>query len=94
LKEALITLEEDLAQLTDKLQLEAQIIPNFTHPDVPVGGEENSVVRKEVVHFFTYFLLLIVFRTFDNFFCLNCAGRLSEELQFHDQRSPSARKGT
>uniref|UniRef100_A0A0E0MH52 serine--tRNA ligase n=1 Tax=Oryza punctata TaxID=4537 RepID=A0A0E0MH52_ORYPU len=48
LKEGLITLEEDLVQLTDKLQLEAQSIPNTTHPDVPVGGEESSIVRKEV----------------------------------------------
>jgi hypothetical protein len=80
--------------VTDKLQLEAQSIPNSTHPDVPVGGEESSVVRKEVVHFFTHFLLFIAFLTFYNFFCLNFAGRLSEELQFHDQRSPSARKGT
>ncbi|RLM50353.1 hypothetical protein C2845_PMPSC049119 [Panicum miliaceum] len=48
LKEALIGLEEDLVELTDKLQLEAQSIPNATHPDVPVGGEESSVVRKEV----------------------------------------------
>jgi seryl-tRNA synthetase len=48
LKEGLIALEEDLVQLTDKLQLEAQSIPNTTHPDAPVGGEESSVVRKEV----------------------------------------------
>ncbi|XP_040384991.1 LOW QUALITY PROTEIN: serine--tRNA ligase, chloroplastic/mitochondrial [Oryza brachyantha] len=48
LKEGLIALEEDLVQLTDKLQLEAQSIPNTTHPDVPVGGEESSIVRKEV----------------------------------------------
>ncbi|CAD6256237.1 unnamed protein product [Miscanthus lutarioriparius] len=48
LKEGLIALEEDLVQLTDKLQLEAQSIPNTTHPDVPVGGEESSVLRKEV----------------------------------------------
>jgi seryl-tRNA synthetase len=64
LREALITLEEDLAQLSDKLQLEAQSIPNSTHPDVPVGGEESSVVRKEVEHFCTYFLLVIALRTF------------------------------
>ncbi|KAF7058011.1 hypothetical protein CFC21_065150 [Triticum aestivum] len=48
LKESLIALEEDLVQLTDKLQLEAQSIPNTTHPDVPVGDEESSVTRKEV----------------------------------------------
>jgi seryl-tRNA synthetase len=51
LKESLIVLEENLVQLTDKLQLEAQSIPNTTHPDVPVGDEENSVIRKEVVDF-------------------------------------------
>lgn len=55
LKEGLIALEEDLVQLTDKLQLEAQSIPNATHPDVPVGGEESSVVRKEVVDFLYVF---------------------------------------
>ncbi|PKU70941.1 Serine--tRNA ligase [Dendrobium catenatum] len=48
LKEALAALEEDLVVLTDKLQLEAQCIPNITHPDVPTGGEENSVVRHMV----------------------------------------------
>uniref|UniRef100_M8BPS6 serine--tRNA ligase n=1 Tax=Aegilops tauschii TaxID=37682 RepID=M8BPS6_AEGTA len=48
LKESLIALEEDLVQLTYKLQLEAQSIPNTTHPDVPVGDEESSVTRKEV----------------------------------------------
>ncbi|XP_066337690.1 serine--tRNA ligase, chloroplastic/mitochondrial-like isoform X2 [Miscanthus floridulus] len=48
LKDGLIALEEDLVQLTDKLQLEAQSIPNTTHPDVPVGGEESSVLRKVV----------------------------------------------
>jgi seryl-tRNA synthetase len=57
LKEALIGLEEDLVELTDKLQLEAQSIPNATHPDVPVGGEESSVVRKEVACCCIYFLL-------------------------------------
>ena len=51
LKESLTVLEENLVQLTDKLQLEAQSIPNTTHPDVPVGYEENSVIRKEVVDF-------------------------------------------
>ena len=51
LKESLIALEEDLVQLTYKLQLEAQSIPNTTHPDVPVGDEESSVTRKEVVDF-------------------------------------------
>ncbi|KAL0911536.1 hypothetical protein M5K25_019684 [Dendrobium thyrsiflorum] len=48
LKEALAALEEDLVVLTDKLQLAAQCIPNITHPAVPTGGEENSVVRHMV----------------------------------------------
>ena len=87
-------LEEDLVELTDKLQLEAQSIPNATHPDVPVGSEESSVVRKEVVCCCIYFLLPLHFVTFNNFFTLNCAGRKSEELQFHNQRSPSAWKRT
>ncbi|XP_050215339.1 serine--tRNA ligase, chloroplastic/mitochondrial [Mercurialis annua] len=48
LKEGLVNLEEDLLKLTDALQQEAQCIPNMTHPDVPIGGEENSTVRKMV----------------------------------------------
>ncbi|KAG0500613.1 hypothetical protein HPP92_000685 [Vanilla planifolia] len=48
LKDVISTLEQDLLILTDKLQIEAQIIPNITHPDAPIGGEENSIVRKMV----------------------------------------------
>lgn len=48
LKETLAALEEDLAILIDKLQLEAQCLPNITHPDVPTGSEEKSVVRNMV----------------------------------------------
>lgn len=32
----------------NELQLEAQKIPNGTHPDVPTGGEENAAVLMEV----------------------------------------------
>lgn len=52
LKEGLVTLEEDLLKLTDELQQEAQCIPNMTHPDVPIGGEDSSVIRKTVCSFF------------------------------------------
>lgn len=48
LKEGLVTLEEDLLKLTDELQQEAQCIPNMTHPDVPIGGEDSSALRKVV----------------------------------------------
>ncbi|GER44085.1 serine--tRNA ligase [Striga asiatica] len=47
LKDKLVTLEEDLLKLTDKLQQEAQSVPNMTHPDAPVGGENCSAVRKQ-----------------------------------------------
>ncbi|XP_071711705.1 serine--tRNA ligase, chloroplastic/mitochondrial-like isoform X1 [Rutidosis leptorrhynchoides] len=48
LKDKLVTLEEDLIKLTDALQREAQCIPNMTHPEVPVGGEDDSIIRKIV----------------------------------------------
>ncbi|GLT44854.1 hypothetical protein SLA2020_187280 [Shorea laevis] len=48
LKEALMTLEEDLIKLRDKLQGEAQCIPNMAHPDVPIGGEDSSRIRNLV----------------------------------------------
>ncbi|KAK7351196.1 hypothetical protein VNO77_10474 [Canavalia gladiata] len=48
LKEGLAALEEDLVKVNDKLQQEAQCIPNMTHPDVPIGGEDCSAIRKMV----------------------------------------------
>lgn len=61
LKEKLLTLEEDLIKLTDSLQREAQCIPNITHPEVPIGGEDDSTIRKMVfllffVSFTPYFI--------------------------------------
>ncbi|KMT19805.1 hypothetical protein BVRB_1g008570 [Beta vulgaris subsp. vulgaris] len=48
LKEKLASLEEDLLRLTDELQQEAQCIPNMTHPNVPIGDEDCSALRKMV----------------------------------------------
>ncbi|CAK9325590.1 unnamed protein product [Citrullus colocynthis] len=48
LKEGLVSLEENLLKLTEQLQQEAQCIPNTTHPDVPIGGEDCSIIRKTV----------------------------------------------
>ncbi|XP_061353390.1 serine--tRNA ligase, chloroplastic/mitochondrial isoform X2 [Gastrolobium bilobum] len=48
LKEGLVSLEEDLVKLNDKLQHEAQCVPNMTHPDVPIGGEDCSTIRRMV----------------------------------------------
>ncbi|GAB4845004.1 Serine--tRNA ligase, chloroplastic/mitochondrial, variant 4 [Ancistrocladus abbreviatus] len=48
LKDVLASLEEDLVRLTDELQQEAQSIPNMTHPNVPIGGEDCFTVKKMV----------------------------------------------
>ncbi|BAT78499.1 hypothetical protein LR48_Vigan04g193100 [Vigna angularis] len=48
LKEGLAAFEDDLVELNNRLQLEAQCIPNMTHPDVPIGGEDCSTIRKMV----------------------------------------------
>lgn len=48
LKDQLAALEEELVKLTDELQQEAQCIPNMTHPNVPIGGEDSSRIRKMV----------------------------------------------
>lgn len=54
LKEELLNLEEDLLKLNDELQQKAQCIPNMTHPDVRIGGEECATTIKTV--FFSCFL--------------------------------------
>ena len=64
LKEKLLSLEEDLLKLTDDLQQEAQCLPNLTHPDVPIGGEDCSTIRKKV------FLFLSKVSCFPCLFCL------------------------
>lgn len=48
LKEELLNLEEDLLKLNDELQQKAQCIPNMTHPDVRIGGEECATTIKTV----------------------------------------------
>lgn len=48
LKDQLAALEEELVKLTDELQQEAQCIPNMIHPNVPIGGEDSSRIRKMV----------------------------------------------
>lgn len=55
LKEGLAALEEELVVLTDKLQEEAQCIPNITHSDVPIGGEDCSALRKMVFEFWLFY---------------------------------------
>jgi len=60
LKEGLAALEDDLVELNDELQQEAQCIPNMTHPDVPIGGEDCSTIRKmvfQLLQISSFFLL-------------------------------------
>lgn len=42
LKDKIAQLEEEVEQTEAELQSEALLIPNDTHPDVPVGDEESS----------------------------------------------------
>ncbi|KAE9002719.1 Serine--tRNA ligase/mitochondrial [Phytophthora rubi] len=44
LKREIADVEGELAQVSTQLELEALKIPNDTHPDVPVGAEEDSRV--------------------------------------------------
>lgn len=48
LKEELAVLEAQLVEVENRLQTEGQKIPNLTHPDSPLGGEENAVIVKQV----------------------------------------------
>ncbi|ETV96149.1 serine-tRNA ligase, variant [Aphanomyces invadans] len=48
LKAELTDLEASLETLTHELEREALLIPNHTHPDSPVGPEENSVVIRTI----------------------------------------------
>ena len=48
LKDKLSAIEGSLSQLEYDMQIEGQKVPNDTHPDVPIGGEDLAVLRKEV----------------------------------------------
>ncbi|KAL4430935.1 hypothetical protein ABPG75_006191 [Micractinium tetrahymenae] len=48
IKAELEGLEARLVQLEEELQREGQRLPNMTHPDVPVGGEDQSAVLQLV----------------------------------------------
>ncbi|KDO21817.1 seryl-tRNA synthetase [Saprolegnia parasitica CBS 223.65] len=41
-------LETSLSQLTDDMEREALLLPNQTHPESPLGPEENSVVKHTI----------------------------------------------
>ncbi|RZC57887.1 hypothetical protein C5167_005191 [Papaver somniferum] len=47
LKEGLLTLEEYLLKLTEKLQKEAQCIPNMAHPEVPIGYRRRRLFSNK-----------------------------------------------
>lgn len=48
LKEQLAVMEATLSGLEAELQREGQRIPNLTHPDVPIGGEEVATCISEI----------------------------------------------
>lgn len=48
LKEQLATYEDSLRVVENALQFEAQRLPNMTHPDAAIGGEEEAILLKEV----------------------------------------------
>lgn len=48
LKDKLSVLEVELDEIMEELQKEGQKVPNLTHPDVPIGGEEVATLRKLV----------------------------------------------
>ena len=48
IKDELASIEIELNDISDQLQREAQKIPNDTHPNVPIGGEELATVMEIV----------------------------------------------
>lgn len=47
-KAAVAEAEERLREAEERLEVEAGKLPNMSHPDAPVGGEENAVLLREV----------------------------------------------
>jgi seryl-tRNA synthetase len=47
-KEELSKKEIEFGEIEDKLEKNAQILPNITHPDVPVGEEDNATILRHV----------------------------------------------
>lgn len=48
IKESLVKIEVELQSLTEKYQTLMSNIPNMVQPDVPLGGEEDSVEIKRI----------------------------------------------
>jgi len=48
LKDRIAEVEARLTVIDDELQVQGQKIPNLTHPEVPLGTEENATVLAEV----------------------------------------------
>eukprot|EP00899_Mesostigma_viride_P020468 jgi/Mesvir1/28422/Mv15850-RA.1 len=48
IKEKLADYEAELVVLENQMQYAGQMLPNLTHPDVPVGSEDQAVLRKMV----------------------------------------------
>jgi len=48
LKQQLEELDAALSLVESSLQIEGQRLPNLTHPDVPIGGEDNAAVMRTV----------------------------------------------
>jgi seryl-tRNA synthetase len=78
LKAALADYEERLRSLESALQVEAQRLPNLTHPDVAIGGEENAVVLREVGAPPQLGFEVCCFRSFCRFCCARWCTQLPE----------------
>lgn len=48
LKEQLAEYEDSLRGVENALQFEAQRLPNMTHPEAAIGGEEEAILLQEV----------------------------------------------